>query len=739
MADSGSQTAEATLEPQRIIAPKRPLDLMLSPSVPDTPARTAARPSQRNKVSRACDACKKRKTRCSGELPCVRCHELSFRCQYTATYTRGRLPRIPAAPITSSGGLPTYHSSQFSPVTHSQTVLFQDELVPAIRDSSSNSPVPNTEIEGRYHGPSSPLTFLERAWKRLKKTHVSTFFDHLEPGASGSGSNPRRRSLSQAPSPTHAPQLPSQRRTEQLVETYFDVSTPFYRFLHRGVVDAWVKIAYQDAGGSLSTHGSSLASGELAVLLMIIAEASFYQEQKSEESIGESLNKSVEYHAYACECLQDDLRFPTLESVQARLVECYYLLSTAQANEVYSKFGMLVSMAVTIGLHRQKRRHGYKTEIGLLEQECRKRAFWATYILDRYLSVMAGRPRLLQDHDHDQDVPSILDDEALTTDGVGQRPKHSDSVMDAANAHAELACIIGQASHEIYALKYSTPEEKLDYVQRGNRAIAAWKRDLPVIFREVAPSSLSSLFRRQSILLNIGHAHAIIHANRPFLLSRLLNPNSDETHSEKCFEGCIRDCVAAARDVLKALDCFTDDDDIFQSSWFVQYVSFCAIAIIYIFVMLQRQQRSLQYTNPASSPSVFDATPSVPLDQDLSSAELWQHRLAKFAARHSPGKKHHTILEELRHEFFYGEESAQDEPSVSVASTGGCAQVQGIYSTPQPGFPYRENEDVGFSAELDMDWAQLFDCWGLPERMQSGFDTDPDPAEMNAGSSIQLI
>lgn len=37
--------------------------------------------------------------------------------------------------------------------------------------------------------------------------------------------------------------------------------------------------------------------------------------------------------------------------------------------------------------------------------DCRKRVFWSAYTLDRYLSVILGRPRIFRDEDIDQSLP----------------------------------------------------------------------------------------------------------------------------------------------------------------------------------------------------------------------------------------------------------------------------------------------------------------------------------------------
>jgi hypothetical protein len=101
---------------------------------------------------------------------------------------------------------------------------------------------------------------------------------------------------------------------------------------------------------------------------------------------------------------------PRLESVQARLAMCLYLLSTFRINECWYTFGMTALIVMAIGLHRKTNSPG---KFGLIDQECRKRAFWSAYILDRYLSVMKGRPSIFRDEDIDQEHPVNVNDEDM--------------------------------------------------------------------------------------------------------------------------------------------------------------------------------------------------------------------------------------------------------------------------------------------------------------------------------------
>lgn len=56
------------------------------------------------KVSRACDYCKSKKTKCSGTRPCGSCVRRGIACHYDAKYSRGRPPTPPAGPTAIEGG-----------------------------------------------------------------------------------------------------------------------------------------------------------------------------------------------------------------------------------------------------------------------------------------------------------------------------------------------------------------------------------------------------------------------------------------------------------------------------------------------------------------------------------------------------------------------------------------------------------------------------------------------------------
>lgn len=56
-------------------------------------------------------------------------------------------------------------------------------------------------------------------------------------------------------------------------------------------------------------------------------------------------------------------------------------------------------------------------------------------MLDRYLSVMFGRPRLLHDEDIDQDLPDEINDEDMLQEDPERRTGSADCMMIASILH----------------------------------------------------------------------------------------------------------------------------------------------------------------------------------------------------------------------------------------------------------------------------------------------------------------
>lgn len=70
-----------------------------------------------------------------------------------------------------------------------------------------------------------------------------------------------------------------------------------------------------------------------------------------------------------------------------------------------------------------------------MDQQLRRRIFWTVYTLDRYISVIFGRPSLLHEDDVDQEFPDEVGDDDLLIDEPALRSGQRDQRMVAAAFH----------------------------------------------------------------------------------------------------------------------------------------------------------------------------------------------------------------------------------------------------------------------------------------------------------------
>lgn len=165
-------------------------------SVPQKRSHGSPGSPQKTKVTRACDICKAKKSKCSGEQPCTSCNRRGLHCQYEAVYSRGKAPtprRIEPAGLEHLRSIPDQQRSLSAP-SYSHAILSTNlEESPIVHKPMANSRVsiaprpngfdcpqdipsrgsPTLEAAGHYSDSTSGLSFLHRAWKRISNSENS--------------------------------------------------------------------------------------------------------------------------------------------------------------------------------------------------------------------------------------------------------------------------------------------------------------------------------------------------------------------------------------------------------------------------------------------------------------------------------------------------------------------------------------------------------------------------------------
>ncbi|KAF7593935.1 hypothetical protein BBP40_010442 [Aspergillus hancockii] len=607
----------------------------------------------RQKITRACDHCKEKKTRCTGTLPCMRCTRLSLPCEYNAAYSRGLPPEPPPAPpsvaakyASQSNTLsPAYTNGNRSPQrpsrSYSRNIAYSHQQTKnGAEISSRNSPDPVvTDFEGNYLGPASGVSFLNRVWRRLHQDEIRAIPGELQNDPSPQSTSVFRfgdRPYSESREAGFT--LPPLERARQLVEIYFDFSMVTYRFLHRGSVETWLKQMYESNISSLNPPTGFMVA-RTAIILIIFAVSSLYEELKLEDHL-DVWNGSERWYAASKHLLTLESGPPRLESVQARLGQCLYLLSSSRANECWYTFGTALQLVTALGLHRKCSAKLTKNENSYLHRETRKRIFWSTYTLDKYLSVMFGRPRLLHEEDHDQELPDEVNDEDMLQDDARRRTGSPESMMIASVLHYRLGRILGEISRQLYTINPRSREPPLEIAVRLTSELEEWKEAAPPLFSSVRATSLIPPLCRQSQVLQLAYSHAVIHATRSILLNDFTDLSRRPPVPNPTVTSHIQKCIGAAEDVMKIVDTLGKQGVLIRSFWFTHYVCFCAITVVYIYTIQQCQL--------SSSPGASGMEDTNHLCSLFDLAEACQQHLAEATRKNCPSRRYSIILEELR-------------------------------------------------------------------------------------------
>lgn len=295
------------------------------------------------------------------------------------------------------------------------------------------------EIEGQYFDTTSGLTFLHRAYKKLS-TQNGDIAPHIP-----SASDEHQRLVTVGDRPfkvgTESLNIPCRQEALRLMEFYFNTCVVTYRIFHRKTVFGWLDrlISNSEEGLPLTNE---LGHAKAAVVLVILAVVTFRREKiqrvGSQECDENALTQSDPFFTAAVDLTEGETGLPSLQSAQARLMQVLYLLQTSRMNQGWYVFGMTTQITSAQGLHRRtgRKRNGVsKSGQNYINIQCERRTFWVAYMIDKYLSVVFGRPRHYHDEDIDQELPDCVNDEDMTSQGPSKAEPKEDCYVDAVIFH----------------------------------------------------------------------------------------------------------------------------------------------------------------------------------------------------------------------------------------------------------------------------------------------------------------
>ncbi|KAF3810495.1 Thiamine repressible regulatory protein thi1 [Colletotrichum gloeosporioides] len=510
----------------------------------------------------------RKKTRCSGHLPCIRCQQHDQPCQYMPTTASPCPPeRRPRTTLSAP-----------SPIATATTISFEQQhshgaQPDSLHDFSPTQPSPpanGTSSEtpdgplqedqyGHFHGGASDFAFLHMAKQKLARLpSMSIHFSDYPLAESGN----------------LPPILPPKPIADKLIRTFFDFGLTTSRFVHEPTLMESFEKLYSDG------EGDSLNNDSLALIYMVLTLGSHYSRVNNMYC---GYSSSVRFYHMADRQLQRESSKITFASLQARLLATHYLLNHSRMHEAWSSFGIVVRHAQALGLHRRS--------VGPLSNhithEYRKRLFWAIYVNDRIISSIFGRPCAIHDDDVDQDECALANDDDITAAGCRVAP-NGDFCSAAALIHyARLSRILGKILRRFYspAARNNSITQLHQFAAEFEKSLLDWQDNLPAYLNYVAlpPSALSTMTQRQTCTLKLMFAHASLLLYRPFILYSMDPATGAVSRLEQWVKRCHDKSIEAARVVVNECRYLCQRGLFSRAFWLVNYMQFAALGTLYMY------------------------------------------------------------------------------------------------------------------------------------------------------------
>ncbi|KZM26416.1 DNA binding [Ascochyta rabiei] len=384
----------------------------------------------------------------------------------------------------------------------------------------------------RFVGSASGIYFIRSVYGAIRGAHPSTTApietpesDHV-PGEDDylPSSNPNNSGRIWRDEETTARSLSSV-SFQELVEwsgSYFANWHPFYPFLHAPSVLAYLERLPQSGG-----HTNDGASNFQMIILRSVMSISLADRRQSNVVNTAQYPADLVFQSYddAMDCLQHVLSRPTtIQSLQAAISVQLFLVSMLRLNAASRLGGLVIRMALQLGLHRCPARF---PSFSIAEKEHRQRIFWSLYAMDRFICQSMGLPLSLHDDDVDVCYPTA------------ERHPNNDRLR-LTSLLARQYTIRGQ----IIELR----NKSLHYVQKDpdqataiTAKLAQWWNDVED-FHDTEDDQNASAYHR-TVLTMLKH-ESIISLNRPTLAA------SRQGHA---YDAALQQCIGSARAIITTL------------------------------------------------------------------------------------------------------------------------------------------------------------------------------------------
>ncbi|TVY62795.1 putative transcriptional regulatory protein [Lachnellula suecica] len=458
-----SSRSQSFFQPQ--LGPPRPIEGAMQPRAGPAPpgkvaipqlkvpkrAETSPAAFKKGRTSHACDNCRKAKSGCTGELPCLKCRNAGITCVYgdgKRDKDRKRLSRL--SKETDSLTQANLEIVEALRRLQLHTDLSKEEMREAIGDILASTPISTTGDDGEGPETISPgqeepeggeedddsevgstgsldVTNVDadrddvRATGHMGKSSSVAWVKRTaeECRQSGNQSSSSRTEGNYNPASYHAEdadfehgdmsnvnmfEWPDPRLADSLIRSYFDHVHNVFPILDR--TEFTFKYTHFRPGSSDLSKEDVMWLGTLNAVFAI---SSVFADLNKIQQRGHYNDHLVYIARTKMLCVDQDLlyRDARVSTVCTLGLLCLYYISTSRLNRAWTICGLAIRSATTLGLHVRNE----AKEVPDVEKEHRIRIWWSLYGLECSLNQLTGRPSCLSDRHISTPLPVNFNEE----------------------------------------------------------------------------------------------------------------------------------------------------------------------------------------------------------------------------------------------------------------------------------------------------------------------------------------
>ncbi|KAE8378026.1 hypothetical protein BDV26DRAFT_304654 [Aspergillus bertholletiae] len=574
-------------------------------SAPFRPKLDRKRREQKPRVLLSCTRCRRKKIKCSRELPCANC----LKCGQTVTcyYIEDRLDHTDRQERCSIDHRLQYLETRLLDIEKTQArcersssvpqgfgfraqpgIYSQDDRVHGdLEDRHGPNPVAGlllSENNGtRFINPSHWQAIMNNATRELKKDDEEISEQQASPECPVLLlATPRESSVADL-----VAALPSRPVADTLVLRCLDSNEPSLIIIHAPT--------FKQQYSEFWENPSGVSLPWLALLYGVLS-CAVYIEHSTNPAVSEFRLPDI-FQNYRTNCAvalaKSNIAVPGRYKVEAAIM--YLGIEYLQSNNLKSGISMLVGMvsrlAITMGYHRDPR--PYQSQISSFEAEMRRRAWLMLLITDSIVSFQTGLPRVIYPGIGDVTTPRNLLDEDFGPNTSVLPPSRPEDQVDSNITYMiaieRMLAVAGEVKDTASGFTLD-PQRMLEL----NQQLEQVRDQLPLAFRMSLPETVllddQTVLQRYCLEMIYQHARCVLH--RQYLVT----PRSQH----QAFRSA---CVDAARQILAC------QSELFQGIlgkphnryrvWFgaSRSISDCMTAAMVICLEVINQSRNSKYVD----------------------------------------------------------------------------------------------------------------------------------------------